>query len=393
MNRGPIFIFGSLAFSRMIYAMCFYNMTAAFLPLAADFHYSLVALGLFSAAFYVGNATFQVPAGIFSAQRGPRFATILALTIITVSSFVSVLSGEFYFQIVTRFFTGLGAAFFFAPAMTIASGILSRAKSSLAVGLYNFPFNLGAGLALIIFTPLAVLDWRLIFGITGALTLIALIENFYALRGGFRQNSAIVYSEVRQALAMRDIWIALICVLGASSSFYVVSQFLVVYSENQLGFSPSLAGVISSIVLVGALLGSPLGGWLSDKFRTRRLFIMISVAGAALSIGLFSTHNVYITWVAAFLSGFFFSSANTGSLAYPSQLGRIGTQYIPIAIGLMNSVGTITGAAYTVIFPLLVNLSGYNLSWLLISLTSLVFAPLIYLAVEPYRGVLATSKK
>ena len=361
-------------------------MASAFLPLASEFHYSLVVLGLFSAAFFVGNAAFQVPAGILSAHRGARFTTILALTLITAGSFLSAVDGHFYFQLVMRFVTGFGAAFFFAPAMMIAAGSLNRTRSSLTVGMYNFPFSIGAGLALLIFTPLAVVNWRLVFVITGILTLIALIENSYALKGGFGTKTRVQTQLIRKALTARDVWIALICVLGTSASFYILNQFLVSYSENELHFTPSLAGIISSVALLGVLLGSPVGGWLSDKFGSRRRFIMIFVVGGALSIGLLSVHISYLTWMAVFTSGLFFAGANTGVMAYPLQLGKIGTQYIPITVGLMNGIGTMVGAAFTAIFPILVGLSGFDFCWIVMSLMSLVFAPIIYLAVEPNKS-------
>ena len=351
--------------------------------MSSKFDYSLEDLGFLSAGFFVANAAFQIPAGLISARRGAKYAALLALGIITVSSFLSILSGDFYFQFAIRFVTGLGAAFFFAPVMSIAAETLGPSRSGFAVGIYNGTFNIGAGFALLVFTPLSVLDWRLPFAITAVLTLIAFVQNSYALKNLPAHERKIDATQVRASLTSRDIWIALSCVLGASGAFYVVSQFIVSYSEGQLRFSPNLAGVISSFVLVGAVFGSPIGGWLSDRFRNRRFFIMISVVGGTSSIALFSVPGPYAPWIAAFTCGFFFASANTNSLAYPTQVRSFEHRYVPIAIGLMNAVSTFVGSGYTIAFAAFVILLGYNSSWVLISLLGLIFAPLIYLAVEP----------
>ncbi len=385
MNRNPLFIFGSVTFARIIYAMCWYDLTASFPAMSSHFHYSLEALGLFSTAFYVGNAAFQIPGGLISAQRGPKFSTILGLSIITLFSFVSILSGEFYIQAIARFSTGVGAAFVFAPAMIIAARALGRGRSGLAIGVYNSSFNVGAAIALVLFTPLSAdFDWRLPFAITAVLTLVSVLENSYALEG-VKERTKLETKQISLALASRDIWIALVSVLGSSAAFYVVTQFVVSYSENQLHFTPELAGLISSVSVIGAMLGSPIGGWLSDRFMNRRFFILVSGVGVAGAISLFSLQSASIAWVASFLSGLFFASANTNALSYPTQLGKINGKYVPLSVGMMNGLGTLAGSGYTTTFAELVLLAGYDTSWLLICIPALILSPLIYLAVEPYK--------
>ncbi len=347
------------------------------------FHYSIAALGFFSAAFLIGTAAFQIPAGILSAQRGAKYASTSGLAIITAASFASTLSGEFYFQIAARLITGIGAALFYAPALTIASGALGGKRSGLAIGIYNSSFNLGAGLALFFFTPLAaVFDWRWPFAVTAALTLGSFIENLYAFEG-IKKKTALDFSQVKTSLTSRNVWLAIISTLGAFGAFYVVSQFIVVYAESQLNYSPALAGTISSLPSIGAIVGSPIAGLISDRFHRRRFFILTSAIGAAISISLFSLQSPYAAWIAAFFSGFFVLGGSTIALAYASQLRNIGAQYVPIAIGLMNAAGILAGSVSNVVFPRLVFLNGYDLSWILISIPAVILGPMIYLATEP----------
>ena len=351
------------------------------------FHYDLAALGIFSATFLIGTAAFQIPAGVISAKRGPKYACTSGLAIIAAASLASALSGEFYFQIAARLATGVGAALFYAPALTIASGALGGKRSGLAIGIYNSSFNLGAGLALFFFTPLSALfEWWWPFAITAALTLCSLIENLYAFEGiNKREKTAIDLSQVRTALTSRNVWLAIVATLGAFGAFYVVSQFIVVYAETQLGYSPTLAGTISSLPSVGAIVGSPIAGLLSDRFRRRRLLILTSAVGASVSISLFSLNSPYAAWVAAFFSGFFVLGGSTIALAYASQLRNIGAQYVPIALGLMNAAGIFAGSVSTFVFPGLVFMNGYALAWILVSIPAIILGPLIYLASEEKR--------
>ncbi len=380
-----MFLFGSVAFSRVIYALCWFNLAAAFPAMSVVFHYSLQTLAYFTSAFLVGTAIFQVPAGIFSARTGATKAALIGLSIIGVTSIISALTGEFYIQTITRFFTGVGAAFYFAPAIVIVSDTLGQGKSGLAIGLFNGSFNLGGGLALLIFTPLsAIFDWRLPFVVCAILTFLAIAENAYAFKGVVSEVRAEI-SRVGATLKSRGIWIAVLAIFGTTSAFYVVSQFDVAYAEGQLRLTPVFAGAISSLTLLGAVAGAPIGGWLSDRFKNRRLLIALSAVGAGGAIGLFAVQNPYTPWIAAFMSGFFVLSANTIAFAIPIQMPEIGRRYAPIAMGMMNSVGIFGGSIATVIFANLVLLFGYDASWVVLAIFPAVFAPLIYLAIEPFK--------
>jgi MFS family permease len=363
--------------------MCWFNLAAAFPAMSGVFHYSLRELALLTASFLFGAGLFQVPAGVYSAQRGATKATLLGLTIIAITSTASAASGQFYFQLVNRFFTGLGAAFYFAPAMVIVSGVLGERKSGLAIGVYNGAFNLGGGIALFAFTPLAEVSWRIPFIVTSVLTFIALGENAIAFRGIVEDIKAEL-SKVRTTLRSKDIWTVIIAILGVNAANYVVSQFSVAYAEGHLGFSPIAAGTLSSLILFGALIGGPVGGWISDKIRNRRFVIMLSATGVGLSVALFVIENSYAAWFAMFFTGFFMSSVYTNTYVFPIQLPEIGRKYAPLAAGLLNSVGITDGAICSALFAQLVLASGYPFAWSVLAVTGLVFGPFVYLAREPF---------
>jgi len=236
--------------------------------MSASAHYSLTVLGVLTTAFFAGAGVFQVPAGIFSAKKGATKAALLGLVVIGVFSLASAVTYNVYIQVATRFATGVGAAFFFAPAMVIVSNLFGQGRSGLVVGVYNAAFNLGGGLALLVFTPLAYFwGWRLPYIVTGVLVLVAFAENWLAFKG-IMDEAKVEIIKIKSTLKSKDVWGMTLGIMGMAAAYYVVSQFIVEYSENTLKMSPTLAGSISSLILLGGLLGGPGGGWLADKFKT-----------------------------------------------------------------------------------------------------------------------------
>ena len=232
--------------------------------MANSLHYGFQDLGLLTAVFLIGTGVFQVPAGIYSAHKGASKAALIGLAVIGITSLTSALITDFQLQLIVRFVTGIGTAFYFAPALVIVSHSLGRGRSGFTIGVYNSAFNLGAGMGIVAFTPIAaIFNWRLPFIITGVLTLIALTENIYALKG-WVDPIKIEMSRVKTTLASKDILIVIAATVAMDASYYVVSQFLPAYSEGNLHFSPLFAGLISLQCSSLPLPGHQFG----DLFRT-----------------------------------------------------------------------------------------------------------------------------
>lgn len=384
-------LFLSVIFARVAYAMVWFDMAAAFPAIQLSSHYSLTALGAFTTAFLLGSGIFQVPAGVFSARYGATRSTLIGLFLVTLFSFASSFSYGYAYQLLVRFVTGLGAAFFFAPAMVVASNLLGGKRSGLAIGLYNAAFNLGGGLALFVFTPLAAyLSWNAPFLMTGTLLLLALVFCVYTFRG-IKEDSSKSESKVRQTLSSLQIWSITLGVFGVSVAYYVVSQYMVEYTERELYLSPELSGAISSMILLGGLFGAPLGGYLSDRISRKRVALVSSIL-TSFCVALLSLKTIALTWASCFLLGAFDAAAYTSAYAIPAETQNIGRRYAPLAIGLMNSVGILGGSLASPVFASFVVKHGYSLSWLLLGLVTTLFAPLLYLRLQSTDKVSTTPK-
>ena len=377
------FLFGSITFSRTIYAFSWYVMAESFPSMAVTFGYHLQTLGYFTSAFLVGAGIFQIPAGIFSARRGATNAAMLGLAVLTITSFASIGSGDYQLQLALRFISGAGAAFYFAPGLVISSSALSR-RSGFASGVYAAMFNVGGIIASFSFTLLSKdFGWQVPFIVTGAATLVALLENAYAFRG-YRVEGVLGPGSVRKTLTSRNVWAVMVAVLGLSAVNYVVTQFLVTYLEQNLLLAAATAGTVSALLFVGGLFGGPTLGWLSDNFGRRRLFIILPTVMTALAVLALTFSSLVILVVGVAVMGFFMSGSYANAYAYPTQL-KMETRYAALAVAMINTTGILYGSVVAPTFAITAEVHGFFYAWLALVLVSILPIVFILMAAEPGR--------
>ena len=149
------------------------------------------------------------------------------------------------------------------------------------VGTVLVPF---VGLALI-----GAVGWQAtlaLFGVpallTGALILWRVREDGAAYRVAARQSGS-VRGQIGTVLGRRDLRL----ILGASliaaggRGLDIVAPFMLLYLRGPLGISERTTAILYALLLVGAVVGPLLAGWLSDHFGRRRTLVVYYVLSAA----------------------------------------------------------------------------------------------------------------
>jgi len=87
------------------------------------------------------------------------------------------------------------------------------------------------------------------------------------------------------------------------------------------GFSPTVAGTLGALMLVGGVLGAVILPPISDKQRKRQRFLLIGFAFAIPGlIGLTFAESAWLLYVSAFSMGFFLVSANPIGMQYAAEI-------------------------------------------------------------------------
>jgi len=282
-KRGnPIFIFTIL--SGLFVLSQFYRVSNAVIApeLIRDLDLNAEMFGMLGGAFFYAFTILQIPMGPLLDRIGPRL-------ILTVSSFVGA-SGAFLFAFGNSFLA------VFLGRILIGAGMAPMLMGSFKTFTLRYPpeqfatlmgmiYSIGTLGNILAASPLAFLTstigWRNTFLLTGMITVLLGVMVFKVLKeeknqqlpSTSKETSSIgILKSIRLMIGSLSFW-----QFGAVAFFrygiFVSLQglWLGPYLIHIKGFSPVQTGNLLIFMSIGAILGSPIGGRLSDRyFRSRK---------------------------------------------------------------------------------------------------------------------------
>ncbi len=251
-------------------------------PLMAAFDVGAAVTGNLAALYLYVYALLQLPVGLMLDRWGPRILLACGMALVGIGAIAFALSPNIWVAYAGRFLVGAGSAVGFISALTIASAWHPPSRFGLFSGLTMGYAMLGGFLAQ---GPLGGLidafGWRepiLVSGIWGAV-LALLIWLIVRDRpdGGRVQRTGTqgLGASLKQAMSRRQNWVLGVYGLMLSGPFlsygllWGVPHIMLVH-----GVDRDVAGFSTSLMTVGFAIGGPLGGFLSDHFRRRKLPLM-----------------------------------------------------------------------------------------------------------------------
>lgn len=186
-----------------------------------------------------------------------------------------------------------------------------------------------------------------------------------------------IFSLYRQAFSnlQRNVWILSVAMF-INRSGSMVLLFTSLYMTKELHFSIAQAGLIMSLYGIGSVIGSYMGGWLTDRMNyfTIMLWSLIG-CGCVLLLMLFATSPVAISAIIFTypLIGDMFRPANSTAIAnYSSPENRTrSVSLVRLAVNLGFSVGPAIGGFVALYL-------GYKWLFVLDALTSFAAAGMLF---------------
>jgi MFS family permease len=384
-------VLGSVLTSRIIYTINWFNIapllgTTGLIAVALNLN--LPAQGLLTSSFLLGAGIFQIPAGIVSGRWGPKNTSQLGMLILSLSGIGEGLSPNFPLLFTSRFTLGIGAALFFAPAIGILTPLFKPEEEGFVLGLYNSCFNIGGAIGLfgwVIVTDL--LGWRDGLVLGGAIGIISVaigqivIPRDKPVERAQRRSMGPVFKNW-------NVWLIGFGVLGLWGAIFSSSSFLEAYTKDTFAVSPYVSGLMASLIMFASIFGGPIGGRLSDRYRMRKIFILVPGIIVSVGIVLFGISQPIELWFLIPLVGFMDSIVFSTMYASMSQYPEIGHDYAPLGISIINSVQILGSYPIPIIFTFLVSTYGNNYSpgWFFMGGVSLILMMLIFWIKEPFRA-------
>lgn len=344
-------------------------VVSSLLPyIKAEFGTSDTKLGMLMSAVYLSIVILTFPVSLII-DRWSRRRTIGVMAVLwSLATAAAALTKSFGALVTTRTFIGIGEAGYAPGGSAMISGLYPVEKRSWMMGLWNAAIPLGSAIGVALGGVIAAhWGWRSAFGIVALPGLIIAILFFFSkdyktvklIRNGIpkikgakiekiKMNTRDMVREFAEKPSLLLTYFGMMFVVFTTTSllFWLPSYF-----SREYGIPQQQSSTKASLVMLLALVGAPLGGYLVDRWRRKKLNARLVFPGitsvvaslfCVLAFAVFRDGAQYISLLLFGVTVTMFipaAGAVTQDLVHP---GLRATSYA-IAVVIQNSLGAMLG--------------------------------------------------
>ncbi len=336
-------------------------VTSMFTSIQKDWLITDTQCGWLVSVIYLAIGILTFPVSILI-DRWSRTKTIGLMAIVwSLATALCAITGSYVQLFMARIMIGFGEAGYAPGGSALISGMYPLEKRSKMMGLWNASIPLGSAIGVGMGGIIAQsLGWKHAFGIVAVPGLIIAIlflfvKDYKTVDLSFidRSNNKIRMEKkdmIREFLSKPSV---MYTYFGMAAVVFVTTAIIVwlpKYFEIERHMEPKTAGSLAGAVMLLALVGAPLGGFLIDKWRmseprARLLFPALSTLGSGIllfiALALLKGNGQLIVLFAfgimimTFIAG---AAAVTQDVIHP---GLRATSYA-IAVAVQNLIGSFT---------------------------------------------------
>jgi MFS family permease len=321
-------------------------------PAAHFYGVSDLQIGLLSMSFMIAFIPLSIPVSWVIDTYGFRLAVGIGAVMMGIFGIMRGMAGTNYTLVLWSTF-GIAAAqpFLLNTWTKVPANWFALEERATAVGMVTLASLVGTALGMVL-TPILMESLS-----------ISTIQLYY---GGIAAVSAILFivlsretpptppcppgQEVRtlmldglkHALTVKVFWFGLGITFVGLGIFNGVTTWVEAIIRPR-GFTPTDAGTLGALMIVGGVIGAVALPALSDKYHKRQLFLFISFIGATPGlIGLTFATTTMVLFASAFILGFFLTSAMPVIMQYTAEVTH------PTPEGTSNGLVQLFGQASVV---------------------------------------------
>ena len=382
--------------------LCRNVVSVAESSIRADLEWTKEQSAWFMGTFFLTYGLFQVPSGWFSEKIGARWALALFAVAWSLATCGIGLATAFPVLIAMQLLMGIAQAGIF-PASCNAIGVwMPMSRRSLSCGAVAAGMQVGAIASSALAGALLVSSsWRWVFvwfalpGLVWAIGFAVRFRNtpgddrhvneaeLETIRGGNKLQDRNALAGNAQAL-VGSLWLSptlwFLCgqqIFRASGYMFFASWFPTFLQEAR-GVTVAHSGVLQGLVLAGTLLGSLLGGYITDwvwqrtgSLRASRSGVGGAALGACALLVLMAWFVANVNVAVGLLATGALCAACAGPCAFATAIDIAGPR-VPSVFGVMNMTGNLAAMACPILVAKIVEETG---NWeLVLGLFAAVYA-------------------
>ncbi len=353
-------------------------VTSMFTFIEAEWGISHTQSGMLVSAVYWSIVALTFPVSIL-VDRWSRKKTIGIMAVLwSMATLLCAFTGNFTQLFLARILIGVGEAGYAPGGTAIIAGLYPQEKRAKMIGLWNASIPLGTALGVALGGIIATnWGWKHAFGIVALPGLIVAILFFFIkdyktvhfepqinASGQKKPGVGKILKEFSTKPSLFYTYFGIAFVIFVTTAMIT---WLPRYFQETLNITEKAAGVKASSVMVLAIIGAPLGGYLSDrwrKFKVRARLLFPALTTTISALLLFVAFNfltgfpqyicllIFGTMVTAFISA---AAAVTQDVVHPGLRAvsysfaviiqnLLGASTAPVVIGAIYDATSISTA-------------------------------------------------
>lgn len=324
-------------------------------PIMKTFGVSASGFGLISAFYFYAYAPMQVPAGLLFDRYGPRKLMTAAIILCALGSVFFASTTSIIAAAAGRFLMGFGSAFSFVGALVLLSRWFPPTRFALFAGIAQFMSSLGAMFGE---RPLAMLinayGWRQASFILAGIGFVLALLFWVFIRDYPDKSTQDIPKHplrnegkrLRAVMGKTHTWVTgfYACTIWTPIAVFA-GLWGIPYLQVKYNTSLLIASGMCSMIWLAIGLGSPLLGWLSDRWASRRLALGISACFGLLATSIvLYVHDIPMAWM--YLVLFIFGLGATGqTISFAVVKDNNHPSLVGTACGF-NNLSVVIGAAF-----------------------------------------------
>ncbi|WP_350344368.1 MFS transporter [Proteinivorax tanatarense] len=345
----------------------------------ADLGITSAQAGLYSTFFFLSATVIAVFSGRVVDSLGSKKSLVIGTFIVGSLMVLHSFAPSLLILLILAFFTGIGFSII-TPAVN--KGVMEIAppqRRASALGISQAGSGIGGVLGASLLPILGQLyGWQtaiLIAGIVAVGFSLMLIVLYNPPKVDVKSKAEVNFKEDMKLL-LKNKGLLCVAMMGFLFGFTLATTttHLVIFLDQDIGFTPGLAGIALAIFQMGGIFGKPSWGYINDTIlngNRRKGFLIIGLLSALCTLMMGSLVPAgYITGLGVYTLVFFFGATSMGipGLFFTAVGDIVSDKLMGTATGIslvFIRVGVIIGPP---LFGLIADINGnYSVSWLFLS--------------------------
>lgn len=339
--------------------------------LTKEFAYSPTTISTLTSITFTSDMCLVLVAGLLLDRISTKYIIGISMSMCILGVILMAQSHSFESFALARLLIGMGCAFCFLSSFTLATRWFIPSKLSYITGIIITVGSLGGivaqGPAIELFDKFGWRTGLLIDAVIGVLILIWMFlvikdapsDHPNSQHESTHKKNGIIKS-LSEVLKNKQIWYAAIFASFINLAVWIICALWGIrYLMINYNMSATEASNINSLIFLGSIIGSPIIGFISDKFSLRKTIMISSGIGVTIitSVFVFCHVNTFILSILFLMLGLLIGSQG---LSYSHAANQVSLGYKATSSSLVSTMIVACPSIIQPLFGFLLEIHGHS---------------------------------